>query len=803
MSYIKSRKAPPAKPHKYPAAALTVLTSAALGLPVAALAQTAPASGSSAQQQTASSSDSSAATLPAVTVTGDGYNPYKPTVMSSPKFTQPIVDTTQTVQVITQQLIKEQGATTLTEAMRNVAGAGTFNVGENGSTNTGDRIYMRGIDTSNSIYIDGIRDTSQAHRDMFNTDSVEVIKGPSGSDYGRSAPSGSINMVTKQPHLGNSFDASISAGTVANTRPTLDWNQQLSDTSAFRLNMMGMKSDVAGRDGAENNRWGIAPSFAFGLGTDTRVFIDYMHTKQTNVPDGGVPTIGLTGYKSPTMPFLNGASKVDSSNFYGSPLDHDYETTDMATIKFEHDFNSRTTVRNTTRWAENKTNYLLDSWTATSLYGPNGLAYNAAGTNLNPADPSTWYINRLANINDSSNSIWSNQTNLTSKFNTGSFKHDLSAGFDITREKQYNYGNTSPSLPLINLYNPGTLGPVIANPALAYGRNGIDNVGTTTTTGIYAFDTVELSDRWEINGGLRLDHYTTDYNCSNNPTATATTDCLGASVKGGGARGWNSGLDVTGNLVNWKLGALYRLAPNGNIYVDYASSAQPPGGSNFSLSAGNTAQNPNLAPQKTRTFEVGTKWELFDKRLLATADVFNSQIYNNVSVNPDGTFSVDGQMRVQGLELGLAGMVTDKWAVNAAYTYQHATHGSNISSSSGVAGINFTNADGSNALPYTPANALSLWTTYNLPYNVTIGGGANFVSGLVRGSDGTQGSPTNTGSYWVFNAMAAYQVNKNLDFQLNVYNMFNKSYIASINKSGYRYFPGAARSAVLTANIHF
>ncbi len=85
-------------------------------------------------------------------------------------------------------MIKDQGVTNLTDALKNVPGVGAFYAGENGSSTTGDAIFMRGVDTSNSIYVDGIRDIGSVTRDTFNTQQVEVIKGPAGTDYGRSAP---------------------------------------------------------------------------------------------------------------------------------------------------------------------------------------------------------------------------------------------------------------------------------------------------------------------------------------------------------------------------------------------------------------------------------------------------------------------------------------------------------------------------------------------------------------------------------------------------------------------------------------
>ncbi|VDZ84079.1 TonB-dependent receptor Fiu [Kluyvera intermedia] len=218
---------------------------------------------------------------------------YAPTKSADPKFSRPIADTTRTVTVISEQVIKDQGATNLTDALKNVPGVGAFFAGENGNSSTGDAIYMRGADTSNSIYVDGVRDIGSVTRDTFNTEQVEVIKGPSGSDYGRSAPTGSINMISKQPRLDSGIDASASVGSAWYRRGTLDVNEAIGDTTAVRLNVMGEKTHDAGRDNVKNERYGIAPSIAFGLGTQNRLYLNYLHVKQNNTPDGGIPTVGL------------------------------------------------------------------------------------------------------------------------------------------------------------------------------------------------------------------------------------------------------------------------------------------------------------------------------------------------------------------------------------------------------------------------------------------------------------------------------------------------------------------------------
>ncbi|MDR5837085.1 catecholate siderophore receptor Fiu [Caballeronia sp. LZ034LL] len=788
MAYIRSRKLAPCRAVPTgttlsgAAARATIASGIALGcaLPVAAQTADTQTQTTLAQSQATTSQN---ATLPAVRVTAQSNSDYKSETLASPKFTQPIEDTTQTITIINKDVMRDQQATTLTEALRNVPGVGTFYAGENGSTSTGDSIYMRGVDTSNSIYIDGIRDTSTVYRDMFNYDQVEVIKGPSGSDYGRSAPSGSINLVTKQPNLDNTFDASLSGGTSNYARGTLDWNQKLNDTSAFRLNLMGHKADVAGRDEVENQRWGIAPSLAFGLNTPTTVYIDYLHVKQDNIPDGGVSTIGLPGYTAPSaaLGVLNTAPKVNTHNFYGTASDHDDSTTDMATVRIEHKLNNATTIRNITRWAETKQDYMLTS-------------FMAAATNLslpNPANPATWTMTRTPNLRDSNNRILTNQTNVTSTFNTGPVKHDVSAGFELTREEQTLYGHTTPTEPAVSIYYPNS--NVFAT---NYSRNGANATGTTNTVAAYAFDTISIGSRIELNGGLRWDHYNTDYNSA---TACGGTGRTVVACPGGAAAGTpvtTIDTSTNGNLIDWKAGALYRITNNGNVYFNYGVSQQPPGGSNFALAAGGTGNSANridFAPQKAKTYELGTKWELFGRRLLATAALFRTDITNEVQLLDDGTYGQIGKKRVQGVELSAQGQITPAWSVIAGYTYQDAK----------VAAGSAISQDGSTLLTYTPRNALSLWTTYKLPYGFTLGGGARYVSGLQRGTDGAVGTPDHTDAYWVFDALATYNVTKHLNLQLNVYNIFNRSYVASINKSGYRYFPGAPRTAVVTANLSF
>lgn len=708
---------------------------------------------------------------------------YVPNASADPKFTRPLVDTTRTMTVIPDQVIKDQGVTNLTDALKNVPGVGAFYAGENGSSTTGDAVYMRGVDTSNSIYVDGIRDIASVTRDTFNTQQVEVIKGPSGTDYGRSAPSGSINMISKQPRLDTGLDASVSAGSAWMRRGTLDYNQAINDNAAFRLNLMGEKTHDAARDNIQNERYGVAPSLALGLDTATRLYVNYLHVHQNNTPDGGIPTVGLPGYSAPSAVYaaLNNSGKVATSNYYGTDSDFDKSTTDSATLRFEHDLSDNTTLRNTTRWSRVKQEYLL-----TAVMGG---ASNI--TAPNPNDVGSWRWSRLANTKDISNRILTNQTNITSKFATGSVGHDVSAGVEFTRENQTTYGVNALTPPAVNIYHP------ISSISIGgLDRNGANANGQTDTFGIYAFDTLAITPDFELNGGIRLDNYHTEYDSA---TACGGTGRGALACPAGVARNTPvTTVDTakSGNLVNWKAGALYRLTEQGNLYVNYAISQQPPGGSSFALAAGgsgNSANRTDFKPQKAKSSEVGTKWQVLDKRLLLNAALFRTDIENEVDANDDGTYSQTGKKRVEGYELSATGNITPDWEIIAGYTMQHAS----VREGASVA------QDGSSALAYTPKHAFTLWTNYQATDALSVGAGARYVGSLRRGSDGAVGTPDHTEGYWVADAKLGYKVNNNLDLQLNVYNLFDTNYVASINKSGYRYHPGEPRTFLLTANVHF
>lgn len=783
MSFIKSRK------HSDPSQRLAtqgmacLATSIALALPAAAVA--ADPAQIAVDDGYLIADASNTTQLPTIPVEGNEAPSYKVDNLSSPKFLKPLVDTTQTIQIISSNIIRDQGATTLTEALRNSPGVGTFYVGENGNTATGDTVYLRGFDASSSIYVDGVRDLGSISRDVFNIDQVELTKGAAGTDNGNSSPAGAINLVSKQPMLEDATSASLAYGSASQKRVTADWNKALDGLSgaAFRLNLMAQDSGVPGRDRIEQDRWGFAPSLAFGLAGSTRFILNFQHVKQSNVPDGGVFTIGLPGYSSPdpARPELGLAPRVDSENFYGTDSDHDDVRADMFTARVEHDFNEDLKLQNTTRWGRNEQNYLLTSY--------RGNTENFLTPDIN--DPSTWAIARsIPTFKDQTNRILTNQTNLRIHSGNDSFENDFSGGVEITREeldtrdKRILDGGTWPAA---NVYNPD---PNVVAPV--YGPTGAKGSGSSDTLAVYAFDTVTFNERWQVNGGVRLDRFDADFD-STLPCGISGAPSCGDLAALTPVPGVDASTSDT--LFSWKVGVLFKPAANGSLYANYSIVQQPPGGGSLELSTRpNSANNTIYDPQKAKTAEIGTKWELADKRLLLSAALYRTDISNEIVRDPvDLQYYQIGEKRVQGIELSAIGKITDAWSVSAGYTTM------DTEVLEGVA----VSQDGSDALAYTPESAFTAWTTYQTPFNLTVGGGARYSGEMKRGTDGAVGTPEFTEAYWVFDAVASYAFNEHLNLRLNAYNVFDKEYVAAINKSGYRYTPGIPRSYMLTADFKF
>lgn len=721
----------------------------------------------------------SSATLPTVTVTEAAEVPFKADKSANPKITQPLLDTPKTIQVIKKETLAEQGSITLMEALRNTPGI-TMQLGEGGNTSAGDTFQLRGAQLQQSTFVDGIRDLGAITRDTFNLDQVEIVKGAAGAETGRGAATGYINLISKQAHLGDESSITGTMGTGNKKRAAVDLNRQLSETSAVRINAMAQDSGVDGRDYVKNKGQGLGLSYVNGLGTPTRVHLFSQHIRQSNLPDGGFPSIGYDGYYRGVVTTgtnqvtqaqanaLNAGVKANRNNFYGSLDDYEQVTADMITAKVEHDLGEGTTVRNVTRWGSTRMDRVITG--AGAVTAPTATVNN----------PATWTVARSSQKKDQVNTIWANQTSVNSAFNALGLEHSLAAGVELMQENQADFLYTAVgTVAAANLYNPD---PNFAIPSFV--ANGGKNTGGTTTLGLYVFDNAKINEQFSINGGMRVDRYKLE--TRNITSANVTTS-----------------LEDERTLMNWSIGGVYKPAPNGSIYASYADSKTPPGysnpsGSNFQLNSGATNQNnAGMDPQTTKTVEVGSKWDLLNKRLNVAVALFQSINDGQTSTDPVTNTTVQyGKTEVKGIELSAVGQLTNFWQVSAGLAKTQTRQLDQRSSATSV----------TEGVRWSPDLTATAWTSYQLD-KLTMGLGVRHVSEqkreITEGANlATVNMPTIAAST-VFDLMAAYKVSNNLNLRLNVYNLFDKEYISTMNNNGARVTLGAPRSATLTAVYNF
>lgn len=686
-------------------------------------------------------------------------SPYQPDAAQSPKMTAPLLDTPRSVQVVPKQVMSDQSVSSLQDVLQNSPGI-TFAAGEGGRAG-GDLPVIRGQNAASSLFLDGMRDASMQARDTFNLEQVEIIKGPDSVYSGRGGAGGSINLVSKAPKAKDAIEVTGQIGTDRNYRGTVDSNWRLGEKSAFRLNVMGTKGDVPGRDRAVNfERWGVAPSLMLGMGTPTRITLSYYHYQNDSMPDYSIPYDPRVGL--PVTETLG----ISRKNFYGLAERDFMKTRDgMATVDFQHDFSDTLKLRNVVRYGRETADYLATQPDLTLANLPAGI------------------VNRPAYGRYYTTKAFANQTDLSGEFLTGAVKHGFDLGFEYTSVKQtMAYTNDQvlssdgvtkcpADLTQTSLRNPD---PNVAYPCRT--ARSWPAPYATDTLALYGFDTLKFDEQWQASVGLRWDNYRTS----------------GHDKK-------KQGYSRTDNLFNYQLGLAYKPVPQGTIYASYGTSSTP------SAVAGATASDilrkssdEAAAPEKSRSVEAGVKWLVLDERLTLTGAVFQDTRRNtNIEVLPN-EYEQAGQTRVRGIELGFSGAITPAWNIYGGYTF--------LDSKLIRGGRKDIGAEGQD-LPNTPRNAFSLWSTYKVLPELTLGGGAYYVDKVYGNADAgvdASGAPKArwVPSYWRFDAMAKYKFSSHLALQLNVLNVFDQTFYTRARPKNHAAL-GTGRAALLSVRLRY
>ena len=645
----------------------------------------------------------------------------------SPKITQPQVDIPRTVTVLPDEVLRAQGVTTLRDALRNVPGI-SMQAGE-GGVPAGDNLTLRGFSARTDLFVDGVRDIGGYSRDPFNIEQVEVAKGPASTMTGRGSTGGSINLASKTARMDAFGLASASVGDNGLLRGTADFNRPLGDGNALRVNLMAHQSEINGRDAVENDRWGVAPTMSFGLGGDTVTTFSLFHLEQDNVPDYGQPWVPATN--NALVESRDGRVPVNRANFYGL-LDRDYEdtTTDMATVTVDHAINDSVSLRNLTRWGRSSRDSIITA--------PRFLS-----------DDST-QLRRTAKTRDSEDTILLNATDLRAEFDAAGVSHAMVAGVEVARETSGNRYRAATDGDPADLFNPDFNAPYTGEVTRDPSR---DTDVDADSLAAYLFDTVTLSPRWELSGGLRWDRLEVD-------TGTFARD---------------------DDMLSGQAAVVFKPADNGSLYLGYGTSFNP-SAEGLSLNA-DTVQ---LDPEESRTLELGTKWELAGDRLLLSAALFRTEKTNARTEDADEIVVLQGEQRVAGFEIGLAGSITDDWTVYGGYTHLDSEVVESLDP-----------AEVGNSLGNTPRHSASLWSSHRLADAWEVGFGVQHVGARFSNTSNTRQAK----AYTLYDAMVSWRASDALVLRLNGQNLSDKDYADQVG--GGHYVPGAGRTFMLTADVSF
>lgn len=673
------------------------------------------------------------------------------------KGNQELRDIPQSVTVMTEKLIQDRNLDDFREVLRATAGV-SFQAGETGEED----VRLRGfsLGQAGDIYRDGMRDAPLYERDTFDDDRVEVIKGSASMLFGKGSTGGVVNQVSKQPFLMTQHEASATLGTGGMKRVQGDFNWQTGPDAALRLNVLGHD---ASNWGARQRKLGVAPTYRWGIGTRNEFSV-------------GLYALDVKGRPNYAHPWLLGGEVGDASrdiiptqpakNFYGLRDDHLDTSATYATLGHVHRFDNGGELKTRLRAGHYSRN-LLGSPIGFALPRPTALADITDRTELTRGSKGRVGKSDIVML----------QSDYSNRYDWGGMKHELLAGFDLfderaRRNNAYPLPNT-PARPTTTVGTPndGAWVPDTRAP-LSFNRFKSRSIGA------YVQDTVALSDSVKLVTGLRFDHFKSSYRNADGTLGNARSDKL-----------WSP-----------RVGLLYQPSDSASYYLSYGTSFNTSGdayqyGVLVNDGTGRSARTP---PEKSRNIEIGGKWDLLDRRVLAGVALFYSEKYNERNTDPDSAATqelLSGKRHAAGMEFNLAGRISPAWEVFWNHTW---IPSAKIDRSNVVMNPAGTGAQVQGDRPgLTPRHSGSLWTTYRLLPELRLGLGANY-----RSSQNPEGQRSYRARGFVtFDAMAEYSFSELYSLRLNVTNLANKLYADTLYRGFYQ--PGAPRRVELTFKALF
>lgn len=655
----------------------------------------------------------------------DGYKANKSTTAT--RTDTLLRDVPQSITVTTQELMKDQAVQNLGDVVRYTPGVGAAQGEGNRET-----FIFRGNTTTGDFFVDGMRDDTQYYRDLYNTERVEILKGPNGMIFGRGGAGGVINRVSKEATWDPIQELGLQFGSYDQKRVTMDVGAVLNDVAAVRLNAM-YEDGNSYRDGVSLERKGINPTITLKPSENTKIVVGAEYFKDDRIADRGITSFQGRPVNTSRSQFFG-----DASN---SPTDTEVKAFNAS---IEHIFDNGITVRNKTRYAD------YDKFYQNVYPG----AVNAAGTTLT--------LSAYNNATERTNLF--NQTDVIFKLETGAIKHELLTGMELGRQKTNNFRETG----FIGATTGTTITVPLSNPTTSFPftfRQSATDANNHTVTDVAAFylqDQIKFTPQWEAIIGARYDHFKTDF--TNYRKAANDID---------------RNINVTDNLFSPRVGLIYKPIEPVSIYTSYSESYVPRAGDQL---ASLTPTNKAFEPEKFKNLELGVKWD-YNPNLAFTAAVYKLE-RNNIAItdpnNPAGPqILVDGQ-ESKGLELGINGKVTSAWSVAGGYAYQDAE-------------ITKTQGTGASAIVkgaeigQVPKHSFSLWNRYD--FNETWGAAIGVISRSdMYAATPVVGSATVTSNvrlpgYTRVDAAIFAKIDKNLRAQLNIENLFDKEYYLYANSN--------------------